>query len=1234
MATDPRRVKELFVAALELPDPQDRQAFLKRECAADADLRQRLEALLKAHENPASVLERPLAVVEPPAMSSAQEPPAGPEPGETGYYHDPREEVGAIIAGKYKLIEALGQGGMGDVFMAQQTAPVKRLVALKLIKPGMDSRQVLARFEAERQALALMDHPNIAKVLDAGATESGRPFFVMELVKGVPITRFCDERQLSPRERLQLFIPVCQAIQHAHQKGVIHRDIKPSNVLVALYDDRPVPKVIDFGVAKAAGSQLTDASLVTGFGALVGTPEYMSPEQAQLNQLDIDTRSDVYALGVLLYELLTGTTPIDRKRLGQNALLEILRVIREEEPPRPSARLSTCETLASIAATRRTEPAKLARLMRGELDWIVMKCLEKERSRRYETANAVARDLERYLHDEVIEARPPSAGYRLRKFARKHRTALAMAATVVLLLVAGVAVSAWLAVLARRAESETAQALHEAEESREEALEQRRQADEQRRRAEMQAASVAMDMDLKYCEDGEIALGLLRLAETLRTMPEHAKELRECAALNILAWGQRFRPAWTLDHDGFDVTEALLSPDGQSVLSLGRDGTARLWDSVTGKQRAILGQPPQPLKIDSSGLIQFSKDGSTALTILGSRVAVNEGWNWSFRSQIDGGDGIVRLWDVTTGQLRAATSAHSGRVFEVHLSQNASRLATVSQTTLPVPFPYVFSFWNALNGQLIRRLELRGGLPLIDVSPDGKSVLIAQDGQFSVWLPDEDSPLKRLPGFPAVFSPSGGSAVSSSKGGVLWWNTANWQLYRTIDLPTIGFGLYPRFVTDNVIQVKSFYGMGQQQRRIFVRTVPELIGRVVESGGIERGIEVSPNERLIVIGTQETYNAINGHQLPLIPGRRFHPELRQLSADGRFTSFLESSIVDLATDKAIQLGHWSGSNGRHFLKGLETWVFLDSEKGMFVLRKADASLDVELLRKWCQVIARGTLDESGHFRKFDEPTWENARLELVHLLDANPEAQSLRSAATDPLYWLREEIKVKDTPSALPLLDRLIASEQTWLHYSQRAAAHADLGHLDLAIQDELEAARLAGERYWLGGSSPFYDRFWPLAVGTFQTPGRPQVRYERAWRWLEANRRAGADAYQQFPPNVVGLALLRLGRYAEALAALQKHDVPMYSVAAGMFMSRWNLLTLGVDDNGDEHILEVRYTFDPADLLLRAMCHHHLGHPKEAKTCLNQARGILPKDEKAIEADQRAFLHEAESLIEGKPRP
>jgi serine/threonine protein kinase len=299
----------------------------------------------------------------------------------------------------------------------------------------MDTRQVIARFEAERQALALMDHPNIAKVFDAGMTETGRPYFVMELVKGMPITKYCDEHHLTPRDRLELFMQVCQAVQHAHQKGIIHRDIKPSNVLVALYDGKPVPKVIDFGVAKATGQQLTERTMFTGFGDVIGTPEYMSPEQAELNQLDIDTRSDIYSLGVLLYELLTGTTPIEHKRVREAALLEVLRVIREEEPPKPSTRLTTAEQLPTIAANRGLEPKKLSGMVHGELDWIVMKALEKDRARRYETANGLAMDVQRYLHDETVQACPPSAGYRFRKFARRNKVALAVSALVLCCLV-------------------------------------------------------------------------------------------------------------------------------------------------------------------------------------------------------------------------------------------------------------------------------------------------------------------------------------------------------------------------------------------------------------------------------------------------------------------------------------------------------------------------------------------------------------------------------------------------------------------------------------------------------------------------------------------------------------------------------------------------------------------------------------------------------------------------------
>jgi serine/threonine protein kinase len=420
--------RDLFLAALDLP-PADRDRFLDEKCGADADLRQRVDALFAAHSAAGSFLDPPgdEATLTSPDLAATAD-----RPGKD-------EHVGAVLAGRYKLIEAIGEGGMGAVYLAQQTEPVRRAVAVKVIKAGMDTKAVLARFEAERQALALMDHPNIAKVLDAGTTEGGRPFFVMELVKGVPITQYCDERKLTPRQRLELFVPVCQAIQHAHQKGVIHRDIKPSNVLVALYDDRPVPKVIDFGVAKAAGQTLTDKTLMTGFGAVVGTPEYMSPEQASLNNLDIDTRSDVYSLGVLLYELLTGSTPVDRKSLGKAALLEVLRVVREVEAPKPSAKLSTIDTLPSVAANRGTEPAKLSKLMKGELDWLVLKALEKDRTRRYETANGLAAEVLRYLAGEPVQAVPPSAGYRLKKFVRRNRVQVIAGAVVLAVLLAGIA---------------------------------------------------------------------------------------------------------------------------------------------------------------------------------------------------------------------------------------------------------------------------------------------------------------------------------------------------------------------------------------------------------------------------------------------------------------------------------------------------------------------------------------------------------------------------------------------------------------------------------------------------------------------------------------------------------------------------------------------------------------------------------------------------------------------------
>ena len=516
MPADPNRVRDVFLAAVEL-SPEQRPGYLAEACGGDADLRAEVDRLLAANADPDSILEPAsshpgdataafVPGIPGPPYSGARrhrrvrpgraEPEGdgnrgrGPD-GATGTFAQPDpdattaaasgapapraarlptgEGIGTVIAGRYTLVEVIGEGGMGSVYLASQTEPVKRQVALKLIKTGMDSRGVLARFDAERQALALMDHPNIARIYDGGLTPAGQPFFVMELVHGVPLTEYCDRQRLTVKARLELFVAVCQAVQHAHQKGIIHRDLKPGNVLVTEVDGRPTPKVIDFGVAKATEVKLTDMSLAD-VGAIVGTPAYMSPEQADPSSMDIDTRTDVYALGVMLYELLTGSPPIDAKQFQRGAILEMLRMVREVDPPRPSTKLSTAEALPNIAANRSIEPARLAKLLQGELDWVVMKALEKDRTRRYETANGFARDIQRYLADEVVEARPPSRGYRLKKFVKRNKGQVIAASLVFLTLVGGIVGTSLGMASARRAQKAEAEQRANADDQRDKAI--------------------------------------------------------------------------------------------------------------------------------------------------------------------------------------------------------------------------------------------------------------------------------------------------------------------------------------------------------------------------------------------------------------------------------------------------------------------------------------------------------------------------------------------------------------------------------------------------------------------------------------------------------------------------------------------------------------------------------------------------------------------------------------------
>jgi serine/threonine protein kinase/tetratricopeptide (TPR) repeat protein len=524
--------KSIFLDALEIASERDRLAYLDRRCGPDHDLRAEVEALLHHQGQLGDYLEGPALDLDPTRDLTPR----------------PITEGPGTVIGPYKLMEQIGEGGMGVVYVAEQTVPVRRRVALKVIKPGMDSRQVIARFEAERQALAMMDHPNIARVFDGGTTPDylppgggglgrggGRPFFVMELVRGIPITEYCDEQKLTIRERLDLFVLVCRAVQHAHQKGIIHRDLKPSNILITLHDGVPVPKVIDFGVAKATGQSLTDKTVYTAFTQLIGTPLYMSPEQVELSGLDIDTRSDIYSLGVLLYELLTGTTPFDADTLRNAAFDEMRRIIREQEPQSPSMRLSSLgETLPTVSARRSVDARRLGPSLRGELDWVVMKALEKDRRRRYETANDFASDVMRYLTDQPVEACPPSTWYRFRKFASRNRVALVTSALVGTALVLGTTVSAWMAVRATRAE-------RAAREDRDTANNAREAEGRARDRAEEAEKTALAEADKAKAINDFLVNDLLRQADPSMNAVSDRVTLREVLDRSADRLGERFR---------------------------------------------------------------------------------------------------------------------------------------------------------------------------------------------------------------------------------------------------------------------------------------------------------------------------------------------------------------------------------------------------------------------------------------------------------------------------------------------------------------------------------------------------------------------------------------------------------------------------------------------------------------------------------------------------------------------
>jgi WD40 repeat protein len=677
------KLEALFEAAVALDTDAQRADYLDRACP-DPQLRREVEALLEAHRNPDSLFAEETVQVE----------------------TTPAEGVGTMI-GRYKLLEALGEGGFGAVWLAEQKEPVRRKVALKVIKLGMDTKQVVARFEAERQALALMDHPNIAKVFDAGTTESGRPYFVMELVRGIPITRFCDENQMATDGRLDLFIKVCHAVQHAHQKGIIHRDLKPSNVLVTLHDGVPVPRIIDFGIAKATQQELTDKTIHTLFQQFIGTPAYVSPEQAEMSGLDIDTRSDIYSLGVLLYELLTGKTPFDSKELLASGLDEMRRTIREKEPVRPSTRLNTLggEELTTTAKRRGTEAPKLIHLVRGDLDWIVMKCLEKDRRRRYETANGVAQDLERHLNSEPVVARPPSTAYRVQKFVRRNMVMVSAAGLVAIALALGALVSTWQAVRASRlrlgAEANEKKAVAaRANEAAQRQVAETKTEESRGRLVELNAAHGG-----RLVNEGQTFAALPWLVEALYLEQGRGQgEDRQRRRLGtVLQQCPRLDQIWF--HEG-PVGCAAFSPDGRFVVTGSRlrtaaTGLVQVWDVETGQP---VGQPM--VHGGTISQVRFTPDGR--------RVAAASS------------DGTVRMREVNGSDLFSVS--HRDAVLGFAFSRDGRFLSTASRDNTA-------RVWNAQSGE-----PVTGPLPHpftiggVDFSPDGKwLVTVCGDGLLRVW---------------------------------------------------------------------------------------------------------------------------------------------------------------------------------------------------------------------------------------------------------------------------------------------------------------------------------------------------------------------------------------------------------------------------------------------------------------------------------------------------------------------
>jgi WD40 repeat protein len=810
------REEVLLAAALGRP-PAERTSFLEGACFGDPALRQRLDARLAAHDKPE------LSSPDSPAVVAATK---------LDLAHAELEVVGKTF-GRYKVMEKLGEGGYGVVYVAEQTEPVRRRVALKVIKLGMDTKQVVARFEAERQALAMMDHANIAKVLDAGSTDNGRPYFVMELVPGIKITDFCDQDSLATKDRLDLFIKVCQAIQHAHQKGIIHRDIKPSNILVTLQDGVAVPKVIDFGIAKATEGRLTDATIYTQLHPYIGTPAYMSPEQVEMTGLDIDTRSDIYSMGVLLYELLVATTPFDAFLLTVSGLDTMRRTIREVEPVRPSIRFKTLKggDLTTTAKRRSADPAKLLHQLKGDLDWIVMKCLEKDRVRRYDTANGLAMDLKRYLNNEPVLARPPSAAYRFQKLVRRNKLAFVASIAVAAALLLGFIVSTAQAIRATRAklDAQAAQSVARAAEKEQSHL-----------RVVAQEAQTAAEAN----------------AEKFKTTAVESR--RGQYAADMFAASTEIERGDYVNARNF--LREYLPREGSEEL---RGFEWRYWWQLSAGQ--------QLRTFPVSGIIHdmcWSPDGRLI-------------------AEADS-DGTVRLLHVDTGKVAAVFTNGSGREVSVAFSHDGNGLAAASSSG-------TVHFWDVRTGRLIFALT-NYSVPTVACSPAGPLMAIGTGGDWwaeagaDVHLVDTKSgqELRVLPkaGDRAVFSPDGKRIASANWGGwdsglqaVILWDVDSGQKLNVLEDMRQVLGM--AFSRDG-----SLLAIGTRQGQVTLWNLHDFSHDTLRkrSGDIARSVALSADGRWLEVGMQtqdvEVWNVPERRQVESFRGHTAEITAVRYSPDG------------------------------------------------------------------------------------------------------------------------------------------------------------------------------------------------------------------------------------------------------------------------------------------------------------------------------------------------------------------